>query len=93
MRQANLEIERPKGIRTGRSKTFRHVHVAKERPRDNAKCYNQQNATRRRDRQTGLANTVYKVAAKRQLVVDGAPVNFLDIELGKLLLSLVTALK
>ena len=93
MRQANLEVERPKGIRTGRSKTFRHVHVAKERPRDNAKCYNQQNATRRRDRQTGLANTVYKVIAKRQLVVDGAPVNFLDIELGKLLLSMVIAMK
>ena len=44
MRQANYVIERPKGIHTGRSATFRHVHVARgtrARPRDNAKCYNQ----------------------------------------------------
>ena len=83
MRQANYEIQRPKGIRTGKSKTFRHVHTAKERPRDNAKCYNQQNATRRRDRQTGLANTIYNVVSRRELVIDGAHVNLLDIELGK----------
>ena len=82
MRQANYEIERPKGIRTGRSKTFRHVHVSRDRPRDNTKCYNQKNATRRRDKQTGLSNTMYKILARRNLEIDGARVNFLDIELG-----------
>eukprot|EP00090_Calanus_glacialis_P047172 TRINITY_DN9643_c0_g1_i2.p1 TRINITY_DN9643_c0_g1~~TRINITY_DN9643_c0_g1_i2.p1 ORF type:complete len:330 (-),score=107.39 TRINITY_DN9643_c0_g1_i2:83-1072(-) len=83
MRQANMVIEKPKGIRTGRKGTFRHVHSSKERKRDNAKCYNQRNATRRRDRQTGLAKTAfaYNVISKRQLVVDGAPVTFLDIHL------------
>ena len=81
MRQANMVIERPVGIRTGRKGTFRHTHSSKERKRDNAKCYNQRNATRRRDRQTGLSTTFYKVASKKQLVVDGAAVNFLDIQL------------
>jgi len=81
MRQANLVIERPKGIRTGKSGTFRHVHITKDRPRDNAKCYNQRNATRRRDKQTGLSNTLYTVASRRRLIIDGALVHFLDIEL------------
>ena len=111
MRQANYVIERPKGIHTGRSGTFRHVHVARgprARPRDNAKCYNQvgtkynctmhsnvmcninnkcvktqRNKTRRRDKETGLANTLYKVSARRELVIDTAPVTFLDIQLGE----------
>jgi len=81
MRQANFVIERPKGIRTGKSKTFRHVHGSRERPRDNAKCYNQRNATRRRDKETGVSNTIYKVEARRNLMIDGARVNFLDIQL------------
>ena len=104
MRQANYVIERPKGIHTGRSATFRHVHVARgtrARPRDNAKCYNQvgtkynvecninvllfnqRNKTRRRDKETGLANTLYKVSARRELVIDTAPVTLLDIQLGE----------
>ena len=33
---------------------------AKKRQRDNAKCYNQRNATRRRDKQTGLSTVFYK---------------------------------
>jgi len=81
MRQANLAIERPRGITTGRKETFRHVHSSKDRKRDNDKCYNQKNATRRRDRQTGLATTFYKVVSKRELVIDGATVNYLDIQL------------
>jgi len=81
MRQAGISIDRPVGIRTGRKGSFRHTHSSRERKRDNAKCYNQRNLTRRRDRQTGLATTAYKVISKRQLVVDGAPVTFLDIHL------------
>jgi len=81
MRQANMVIERPQGIKTGRKETFRHIHSSKERKRDNARCYNQRNATRRRDRQTGLSTTFYKVSSKRKLVVDNASVTFLDIRL------------
>jgi len=49
--------------------------------RDTAKCYNQRNATRRRDRQTGLASTFYTVKARRDLRLDGAPVHLLEVEL------------
>ena len=45
--------------------------------------YNQRNKTRRRDKETGLANTLYKVSARRELVIDTAPVTFLDIQLGE----------
>jgi len=81
MRQANLPIQRPKGIRSGRSGAFTHVHSAKKRQRDNAKCYNQRNATRRRDKQTGLSTVFYKVSAKRHLTVDTVPVTLLDVHL------------
>ena len=57
--------------------------ATKDRPRDNTKCYNQRNLTRRRDKTTGLSNTLYRVASRRSLNIDGAPVNFLDIELGE----------
>ena len=63
MRQANYVIERPKGIHTGRSGTFRHVHVARgtrARPRDNAKCYNQ-------------VGTKYNVATLPKLLADVWP--------------------
>ena len=43
--------------------TVRHTVLsfsAKKRQRDNAKCYNQRNATRRRDKQTGLSTVFYK---------------------------------
>ena len=46
-------------------------------------CYKQRNKTRRRDKETGLANTLYKVSARRELVIDTAPVTFLDIQLGE----------
>ena len=46
-------------------------------------CYKQRNKTRRRDKETGLSNTLYKVSARRELVIDTAPVIFLDIQLGE----------
>ena len=46
-------------------------------------CYKQRNKTRRRDKETGLANTLYKVSARRELVIDTAPVTLLDIQLGE----------
>jgi len=81
MREAGMAIGRPAGIRTGSKGTFLHNH-SKERKRDYAKCYNQEIFfPRQSDRQTGLSTTVYYVKRKRQLVVDRAPVNFLDIHL------------
>ena len=47
----------------GNGWTVRHSVLsfsAKKRQRDNAKCYNQRNATRRRDKQTGLSTVFYK---------------------------------
>ena len=83
MRRGNIMVERPTGIRTGRSGTFRHIHSSKERSRDQAKCYNQRNLTRRLDKETGVSNTVYTVKHRRQLSIDNTQVNFLDIELGQ----------
>ena len=45
--------------------------------------FNQRNKTRRRDKETGLSNTLYKVSARRELVIDTAPVTLLDIQLGE----------
>ena len=81
IRQANLPIERPKGVHSGRKGAFKHAHGNKKRMRDNMKCYNQRNMTRRRDRQTGLSNVLYRVSAKRNLTIDGTPVVMLDIHL------------
>jgi len=81
LRQANLNIERPGRIGTGKSNTFKHLHNNRERKRDNAKCYNQRNLTRRRDRQTGLSTLEYKVSSRRKLEIDGAVVMFLDVVL------------
>jgi len=81
MRRGNIMVERPTGIRTGRSGTFRHLHSNKERSRDQAKCYNQRNLTRRLDKETGVSNTVYTVKHRRRLSIDNTQVNFLDIEL------------
>ena len=83
MRRGNIMVERPTGIRTGRTGTFRHLHSSKERTRDQAKCYNQRNLTRRLDKETGVSNTVYTVKQRRRLSIDNALVNFLDIELGQ----------
>ena len=47
----------------GNGWALRHIVLsfsAKKRQRDNAKCYNQRNATRRRDKQTGLSTVFYK---------------------------------
>lgn len=81
MRQANLAIERPKRIGSGKSNTFKHVHNSRERRRDNAKCYNQRNLTRRRDRQTGLSNVDYSVSSRHTLSIDGTEVIFLNVNL------------
>jgi xylosylprotein 4-beta-galactosyltransferase len=81
IRQANIRIERPGRIGSGKSNTFKHIHDGRVRKRDRATCYNQKNLTRRRDRDTGLSTVDYTVAATRKLSIDGAEVNFLDVNL------------
>lgn len=80
LRQANLEVERPKGIRTGRKGTFKHIHSTKIRTkRDMGKCYNQQNMTRRRDRDTGLNNVQYTIARKYNMEIESTKINLLNV--------------
>ena len=82
LRQATLQVERPKGIRTGRKGTFKHIHSRKVgAKRDYTKCYNQKNLTRRRDRDTGVNNVQYAVATKYKMEIKSTKINFLDVNL------------
>jgi xylosylprotein 4-beta-galactosyltransferase len=45
------------------------------------KCFNQRDVTRRRDRQTGLADVAYKLTGSHRLTIDGAPITVLNIML------------
>jgi xylosylprotein 4-beta-galactosyltransferase len=45
------------------------------------KCFNQRDVTRRRDRQTGLADVVYKLTGIHELKIDGAPITVINIVL------------
>jgi hypothetical protein len=45
------------------------------------KCFNQRDITRRRDRQTGLSNVVYKLKSMNEVTIDGAPLTIVNIEL------------
>jgi xylosylprotein 4-beta-galactosyltransferase len=45
------------------------------------KCFNQRDVTRRRDRQTGLADVAYKLTGIHELKIDGAPITVINIML------------
>ena len=81
--QSNVTIGRPdvSAIDTGRHRTFKHVHAAAARPRDYRKCYNQRDATKRRDRETGAADVAYMVRKTVSLAVEGQAVTVLNVEL------------
>lgn len=81
MRDARLNISRPRGLKTGTRDTFRHVHDKRHRPRDTARLHNQRLETRKRDHITGLADVRYTLVARHHLVLDGAPVQVLDVRL------------
>ncbi|BES96152.1 Galactosyl_T_2 [Nesidiocoris tenuis] len=81
LKEASLDISRPTNLSTGIENTFRHVHDRVWRKRDMAKCFNQKEVTRRRDRQTGLQDVEYKIRSKHQLTVDGAAVTVINAEL------------
>lgn len=60
----------------------RHVHDRAHRKRDTAKCFNQREVTRKRDRDTGLATVDYIIKNVNEMAIDGiAKVTVLNIQL------------
>lgn len=58
------------------------MHDRVHRKRDTAKCYNQREVTRKRDRETGLSTVDYIVHDVKELTIDGtAKVTVLNIKL------------
>ncbi|RXG71154.1 Beta-1,4-galactosyltransferase 7 [Armadillidium vulgare] len=79
--EARFKIFRPANLSTGIKDTFKHHHNRRIRKRDMIKCYNQQDVTRRRDRQTGLSTTKYNLLSRKEMTADGYPFTILNIEL------------
>ncbi|KAL1495094.1 hypothetical protein ABEB36_010565 [Hypothenemus hampei] len=80
LKDAQLNIIRPENISTNTTNTFRHIH-SRTRIRDTVKCFNQKEVTRKRDRETGLHDVKYRITSHNELVVNGAPVIVLNIQL------------
>lgn len=80
IKKANLNVTRPIGITTG-YKTFRHIHNKQIRKRDNKRYFNQTILTSRLDRITGVTNVRYVVESKTKIVIEGAPVTFINVQL------------
>ncbi|XP_033611106.1 beta-1,4-galactosyltransferase 7 [Cryptotermes secundus] len=81
LKEAGLNVSRPVNITTGTENTFKHTHDRTHRKRDMTKCFKQRDVTRRRDRQTGLADVVYKLTGIHELKIDGAPITVINIVL------------
>ncbi|XP_068221474.1 beta-1,4-galactosyltransferase 7 isoform X2 [Palaemon carinicauda] len=79
LKEANLQVHRPGNLTTGNKDTFKHIHDRRVRRRDMIKCYNQQEVTRRRDRETGLSTTQYHVQSIKEMSIQGAPVTVLNV--------------
>ncbi|XP_076061435.1 beta-1,4-galactosyltransferase 7 isoform X2 [Oratosquilla oratoria] len=79
LKEAQLSITRPGNLTSSTKNTFRHIHDRRIRKRDMIKCYNQQEITRKRDRQTGLSTTRYHIQSKREITVEGAEVTILNV--------------
>lgn len=48
----------------------RHIHDRAHRKRDTAKCFNQRDVTRKRDRETGLSTLNYRISSINKLRID-----------------------
>ncbi|XP_076338199.1 pantetheinase-like isoform X2 [Tachypleus tridentatus] len=81
MKKAEFNISRPRDIKTGQKNTFKHIHDKNKRKRDTARLYNQREATRWRDHQTGLNTVQYRVVSKHNLMIDEASVTVINVEL------------
>ncbi|XP_063434377.1 beta-1,4-galactosyltransferase 7-like [Mytilus trossulus] len=80
IKKAGLNVTRPQGITTG-YKTFKHIHNKIKRPRDNKRYFNQTILTGRLDKETGVTNVRYKIDSKTKMVIEGAPVTFINVQL------------
>lgn len=81
LKDANMEIFRPQGIKTDMSNTFVHNHDRVHRRRDTLKCFNQKEETRKRDRKTGLSTIKYNISSRKELSIDGVRVTVLNVNL------------
>ncbi|KAK7065384.1 Beta-1,4-galactosyltransferase 7 [Halocaridina rubra] len=81
LKEANLSIQRPGNLTSGNKETFKHIHDRRVRRRDMIKCYNQQEVTRRRDRETGLSTVQYHVQSIKEITIQNSPVTILNIVL------------
>lgn len=79
LKEAKLTVRRPGNLTTGTKDTFRHIHDRRVRRRDMIKCYNQQEVTRRRDRQTGLSTIRYHIQSRKEMTIEGAPLTILNV--------------
>ena len=59
----------------------RHIHNRNHRKRDMAKCFNQREVTRKRDRQTGLNNVSYKLEDTINATIRNTHLTILNISL------------
>ena len=78
---SQLKIQRPVNITTGKEATFKHFHSDQTRKRDENICYNQQEVTRKRDRDTGMNTVSYKMGRTFQNCIDNVSYTLLNIEL------------
>ncbi|KAL5020105.1 hypothetical protein ScPMuIL_002997 [Solemya velum] len=80
LKKALLKVRRPQNITTG-FQTFKHIHDKRKRPRDYKRFFNQTELTRRLDKETGLGTVQYAVESRKRLIVEHAPVTFINVEL------------
>lgn len=81
LKEAGLNISRPGNLTSGIEGTFRHMHDRVWRKRDMAKCYNQREVTRRRDRTTGLNDVKYIIQSQYKLTINSASVDVINVAL------------
>ncbi|XP_055937138.1 beta-1,4-galactosyltransferase 7-like [Argiope bruennichi] len=81
MKEAKFNISRPQNINSGVHNTFRHLHDRTVRRRDTARLFNQKEATRKRDRLTGLADVQYELISTQHITIDQAPVILHNVKL------------
>ncbi|XP_055313598.1 beta-1,4-galactosyltransferase 7 [Sitodiplosis mosellana] len=82
IKDAHLPVKRPINITTGINDTFAHVHDRVHRKRDTAKCFNQREVTRKRDRETGLSTLKHRISRINNLRIDDiVNVTIVNIEL------------
>ncbi|XP_035706544.1 xylosylprotein 4-beta-galactosyltransferase [Folsomia candida] len=82
LKHNGIKVKRAnKGLGTGRKDTFSHIHSPKLRVRDRAKCFDQWEKTRKRDRATGLRNVNYTLLSQVEMSVEDAHLTVLNVRL------------